>query len=84
MSLRVPGERAVSSETTRKRYQLWPGAPEGETRQGTNMASAWRVKKVKFNLSEPCVMSKKLEKEQLVSVCSEEQTRIKVPVQGRR
>ena len=29
-------------------------------------------------------MSKKLEKEQLVSVCSEEQTRIKVPVQGRR
>ena len=48
------------------------------------MASAWRVKKVKFNLSEPCVMSKKLEKEQLVSVCSEEQTRIKVPVQGRR
>ena len=31
------------------------------------MASAWRGKKVKFNLSEPYVMSKKLEKEQLVS-----------------
>lgn len=43
------------------------------------MASAWRVKKVKFNLSEPYVTSKKLEKEQLVSVRSEEQTRIKVP-----
>lgn len=75
---------AVSSETTRKRYQLSPGAPGGETSQGTNMASAWRVKKVKFNLSEPYVMSKKLEKEQLVSVRSEEQTRIEVPLQGRR
>ena len=29
-------------------------------------------------------MSKKLEKEQLVSVLSEEQTRIKVPTQSRR
>ena len=48
------------------------------------MASAWRGKKVKFNLSEPYVMSKKLEKEQLVSVLSEEQTRIEVPAQGRR
>lgn len=39
---------------------------------------------MKFNLSEPYVMSKKLEKEQLVSVLSEEQTRIEVPAQGRR
>lgn len=48
------------------------------------MASAWRGKKVKVNLSELYVMSKKLEKEQLVSVLSEEQTRIEVPAQGRR
>lgn len=75
---------AVSSETSRKRYRLWTGAPGGETRQGTNMASAWRGKKVKFNQSEPYVMSKKLEKEQLNSVLSEEQTRIKVPAQSRR
>ena len=48
------------------------------------MASAWRGKNVKFNQSEPYIMSKKLEKEQLVSVLSEEQTRIKVPAQSGR
>lgn len=49
----VPGKVAVSSGDHQERlYQLWPGAPGQGTRQGTNMASAWRGKKVKFNLSE--------------------------------
>lgn len=46
-------------------------------------ASVWRGEKGKFNKSQPYTMSSRLEREQLFSVSSEEQTRIDASTQGR-